>query len=82
MIYITPYHAASRQPAGPSQPLPCETLVGAEKLMGTPTKRYAAMLIYQGEPAYAVSRCRICIDEVSNSGQTTSEIDQTGSNDQ
>lgn len=73
MIYLTPYDRETKQSTGPSQPLPCETIAEAETLMGEPSVRRQAMLLYFGPPAFCVSRCRLAIDAPSNSGQTVTD---------
>lgn len=78
--YLTPYDPPTRYPTGPSQPLPADTLDAAAQLMGEPDRRYPAMLLYYGPPAFCVSRCVISIDAPSNSGQNEPDYNEPGSN--
>lgn len=72
MIYMTPFNQATRQPTGPSKPTGWNTLQQAADLMGEPSKRYAAMLIYD---AFVLTRYRLAgIDAADNSGQTVSNL--------
>lgn len=80
MIYLTPYDQATRQPTGPSQPLPCQTLAEARAVLGEPSSERPAMLLYQQGPAsLCVSRAVIAIDPIENSAYSDGDTKPTGS---